>query len=106
MRIWLPVATDRTGDTVSADLPPISPNDIKQILRPALEIDAVLFTECSAATRPMRPPLALPRGSHSVDMRDDRSALSDQSTNSRHERHKTFNSHHCGVALRNLSSQP
>ena len=104
---WLPTARATPSVRISRPLVPTTSS--------RSPVRSSKYTLCcspnaAAATRPMRPPreppIALPRGSHSVDMRDDRSALPDQSANSRHEHLKTFNSHHCGVAIRNLSSQP
>jgi len=99
------VAADRSGATVSAVLPSVCARDIKDVLQPAMDKDALLATDgCTSY-----PPCARAMGvSHEVINQSSgirvRGELHIQTVNSRHERLKTFLRRHRGIATKYLDN--
>lgn len=99
------VAADRTGATISAVLPSVCADAIKEVLQPVLDKDALLVTDgCTSY-----PSCAAAMGiSHEVVNQSSgervRGELHIQTVNSRHERLKTFLRRHRGIATKYLDS--
>lgn len=99
------VAADRTGATISAVLPAVNADTIKDVLAPVLGKDALLVTDAA----PFYPPCAATLGVTHATLNQSagervRGALHIQTVNSRHERLKTFLRRYRGIATKYLGS--
>ena len=99
------VAADRTGATISAVLPTVCADAIKEVLQPVLDRDALLVTDGCTSYPPCAAALGI---SHEVLNQSAgeraRGELHIQTVNSRHERLKTFLRRHRGIATKYLDS--
>src|SRR5512144_2986108 len=99
------MAADRTGTTISAILPAVNADTIKDILAPVLGKDALLVTDgasfypaCAATLGVTHATLNQSAGERV------RGELHIQTVNSRHERLKTFLRRYRGIATKYLDS--
>src|SRR5512147_2906031 len=99
------VAADRTGTTISAILPAVNADTIKDILAPVLGKDALLVTDGASFYPPCAAMLGVTHETLNQSAGERvRGELHIQTVNSRHERLKTFLRRYRGIATRYLGS--
>src|SRR5512147_807496 len=99
------VAADRTGATISAILPAVNADTIKDVLAPVLGKDTLLVTDGASFYPPCAAMLGVTHETLNQSAGERvRGELHIQTVNSRHERLKTFLRRYRGIATRYLGS--
>jgi len=99
------VAADRTGATISAILPAVNADTIKDVLAPVLGKDALLVTDGASFYPPCAAKLGVTHETLNQSAGERvRGELHIQTVNSRHERLKTFLRRNRGIATKYLGS--
>lgn len=99
------VAADRTGATVSAILPAVNADTIKDVLAPVLGNDALLVTAGASFYPPCAATLGVTHETFNQSAGErGRGELHIQTVNSRHQRLKTFLRRYRGLATKYLGS--
>jgi ISXO2-like transposase domain len=99
------VAADRTGATISAILPAVNADTIKDVLAPVLGKDALLVTDGASFYPPCAAKLGVTHETLNQSAGERlRGELHIQTVNSRHERLKTFLRRYRGIATKYLGS--